>query len=206
MSRSTQPKSPKPGKPAAAAPARRKPKPAAARGADAARTQDAAARDGDVVDQLLHDWRRERPDLDASAMAVVGRILHLGRLFEADLNRSLRAVGVPYSDLDVLATLRRCGAPFRLTPTQLRQSVLLTSGAMTACLNRLEARGLIVRSYDPDDRRSLAAELTAAGVRLIDRAIGERFAHAERSLAALAADERAQLARLLRKLRLRQPG
>lgn len=179
--------------------------PAARRAARAAASAaETAERSGDVVDQLLHDWSRERPDLDASAMAVVGRVLHLGRLFEADLNRSLRALGIPYSDLDVLATLRRCGAPYRLTPTQLRRSVLLTSGAMTACLNRLEARGLIARSFDANDRRSLAAELSAEGVRLIDRAIGERFAHAERSLDGLDAAERAQLARLLRKLRLRQ--
>ncbi|QWP76553.1 MarR family transcriptional regulator [Lysobacter sp. K5869] len=190
----------------AAATARPQPPPAEAEAAPAeiAEIAEIAARDGDVVDQLLHDWSRERPDLDASAMAVVGRVLHLGRLFEADLNRSLRAIGIPYSDLDVLATLRRSGAPYRLTPTQLRRSVLLTSGAMTACLNRLEARGLLARSFDAHDRRSLAAELTADGVRLIDRAIGERFAHAERSLDALDADERAQLARLLRKLRLQQ--
>lgn len=201
MSRTPDPRTRK-----AAAPTRRKPRPAAAvaRVDEAAQKQAAAAREGDVVDQLLHDWSRERPDLDASAMAVVGRVLHLGRLFEADLNRSLRALGIPYSDLDVLATLRRGGAPYRLTPTQLRRSVLLTSGAMTACLNRLEARGLIARSFDAHDRRSLAAELSAEGVRLIDRAIGERFAHAERSLDGLDAGERAQLARLLRKLRLRQ--
>lgn len=202
MSRTSEPK---PRKPAAAA-GRRAPQPAPAQPQPdpADESHQVAARDGDVVDQLLHDWRRERPDLDASAMAVVGRVLHLGRLFEADLNRSLRDVGILYSDLDVLATLRRSGAPFRLTPTQLRQSVLLTSGAMTACLNRLEARGLVARSYDASDRRSLAAELTAAGVHLIDRAIGERFAHAERSLDPLDAGERAELARLLRKLRLRQ--
>ncbi len=204
MSRTSDPNTRK-----AAAPPRRKPRPAPAPPRADGAAQDnaaaaAAARDGDVVDQLLHDWSRERPDLDASAMAVVGRVLHLGRLFEADLNRSLRALGIPYSDLDVLATLRRSGAPYRLTPTQLRRSVLLTSGAMTACLNRLEARGLIARSFDAHDRRSLAAELSAEGVRLIDRAIGERFAHAERSLDGLDAAERAQLARLLRKLRLRQ--
>jgi len=135
-------------------------------------------------------------------MAVVGRVLHLGRLFEADLNRSLRAVGVPYSDLDVLATLRRCGAPFRLTPTQLRQSVLLTSGAMTACLNRLEQRGLIRRSPDEADRRSLMASLTDKGFDLIEAAIVPHFGEAERVMAGLDLAERAELARLLRKLRL----
>lgn len=160
----------------------------------------------DVVDQLLRDWRRERPELDASAMAVVGRILHLGRLLEAGAGERLReAAGINYTDLDVLATLRRSGAPYRLTPTVLRKSVLLTSGAMTACLNRLEARGLIARNAEAGDRRLLAAMLTAKGLRLIDKAIAVRFEQAEEAVSGLNADERAVLARLLRKLRTGLP-
>lgn len=166
------------------------------------RKPSATGADHDVVDQLLRDWRRERPELDASAMAVVGRILHLGRLLEAGAGERLREAGINYTDLDVLATLRRSGAPYRLTPTALRKSVLLTSGAMTACLNRLEARGLIARSADDGDRRSLAAELTAQGRRLIDKAIVARFDQAEEAVAGLTAAERAELAKLLRKLRI----
>lgn len=165
----------------------------------------AAETQHDVVDQLLREWRRERPDLDASAMAVVGRILQLGRLLEAGAGERLRAVGINYTDLDVLATLRRSGTPYRLTPTVLRKSVLLTSGAMTACLNRLEARGLIARSAEDGDRRSLAAALTAKGLRLIDKAIVARFEQADEAVAALTAAERAELARLLRKLRTGLP-
>lgn len=165
------------------------------------RKPSASLSDHDVVDQLLQDWRRERPELDASAMAVVGRILHLGRLLEAGANERLREAGINYTDLDVLATLRRSGAPYRLTPTALRKSVLLTSGAMTACLNRLEARGLIARDAEEDDRRSLAATLTLQGRRLIDKAIVARFGQAEEALSGLSARERTQLAKLLRKLR-----
>lgn len=161
--------------------------------------------DADVVDELLRDWRRERPELDASAMAVVGRILNLGRLLEADASNSLKPIGISYTDLDVLATLRRSGAPYRLTPTALRKSVLLTSGAMTACLNRLEARGLVVRSAQDSDRRSLTAALTAKGVRLIDKAIVPRFQEAERAVAGLSPREREELARLLRKMRTQMP-
>ncbi|WP_052215681.1 MarR family winged helix-turn-helix transcriptional regulator [Sphingomonas sp. ERG5] len=157
---------------------------------------------GDIVDQLLLDWRRERPDLDASAMAVVGRVLHLGHLLESEVSKSLHAVGLSYTELDVLATLRRSGAPYRLSPTTLLQSVLLTSGAMTACLNRLEARGLIERSHGTSDRRSLSAELTAKGVRLIDGAIALRFEQAKQSVSGLSENECAELAGLLRKLRL----
>jgi DNA-binding MarR family transcriptional regulator len=154
----------------------------------------------DVVGQLLRDWKRERPDLDASAMSVVGRILHLGNVLEAGENAALRELKISYSDLDVLATLRRSGAPFQLTPSQLRHSVLLTSGAMTACLNRLEKAGLVRRVLDDADRRSLAAALTALGISLIDEAIVARFARAEEAVANLRRAERTLLAELLQKL------
>lgn len=156
----------------------------------------------DIVDQLLRDWTRERPDLDASAMAVVGRLLHLGGLLQARAGEWLRKHGISYTELDVLATLRRSGAPYRLSPTALRKSALLTSGAMTACLNRLEQRGLISRSPDQADRRSLMASLTDQGVQLIDEAIASHFSAVERAASGLDRDERAELARLLRKFRL----
>ncbi len=135
-------------------------------------------------------------------MAVVGRVLHLGHLLENEVSKSLRAIGLSYTELDVLATLRRSGAPYRLSPTTLLQSVLLTSGAMTACLNRLEARGLIERTHGASDRRSLSASLTVNGVALIDEAIVLRFEQAEQAVSGLSATERAALAELLRKLRL----
>lgn len=159
--------------------------------------------DADVVDQLLEDWGRERPDLDVSAMAVVGRLLHLGALLQARAGERLRPHGISYTELDVLATLRRAGAPYRLSPTALRKAVLLTSGAMTACLNRLEQRGLIRRSLDATDRRSLMATLTTEGAALIEAAIVSHFAQADQVVAALDAAERLALARLLRKVRLR---
>ena len=157
---------------------------------------------GDVVDQLLEDWRRERPDLDAAPMAVVGRILHLASRLEARANEALKAASLSYTDLDVLATLRRSGSPYRLTPTVLRRSVLLTSGAMTACLDRLEARGLLTREPEAGDRRALAAMLTDRGNALADTAIGLRFAEAGAAVAGLSLRERDQLATLLRKLGL----
>jgi DNA-binding MarR family transcriptional regulator len=161
-----------------------------------------ALADEDIVDQLLRDWARERPDLDVSAMAVVGRLLHLGGLLQARAGERLREYGIGYTELDVLATLRRSGAPYRLSPTALRKSVLLTSGAMTACLNRLERRGLISRTPDETDRRSLVAMLTDQGVHLIDKAIASHFSAAERTVSGLDRTERAELAHLLRKLRL----
>ena len=156
----------------------------------------------DRIDQLLREWHAERPDLDPSAMAVVGRILSLGRTLEARASEALKPFGLHYTDLDVLATLRRGGRPFRRTPTQLRASVVITSGAMTACLDRLEKIGLIKRLADPGDRRSSAAALTPRGIKLTDAAIPVRFEEAANALSALPAAQRKQLAALLRRLAL----
>jgi len=156
----------------------------------------------DLIDRLQEDWSRERPELATGAMGVVGRVIHLGHRFEADATRVLAPFGLHYTDLDVLATLRRSGRPYRLSPSQLQASVLLTSGAMTACLGRLERAGLIARAPSEHDRRSIHAELTPAGRALVDKALPLRFAEADRRVAGLNQAERKELARLLRKLTL----
>lgn len=161
-----------------------------------------ASSEEDRIDRLLREWRQERPDLDASAMAVVGRVLSLGRTLEARASEVLKPFGLHYTDLDVLATLRRGGRPYRRTPTQLRASVVITSGAMTACLDRLEKIGLIQRLADPGDRRSSAAALTPRGIKLTNAAIPVRFQEAANALSALTATQRKQLAVLLKKLTL----
>ena len=156
--------------------------------------------DHDRIDHLLSEWQAERPELDATPMAVVGRLLSLGRQLEARANAALKPLGLHYTDLDVLATLRRGGRPYRRTPTELRNSVLITSGAMTACLDRLESNGLIARVADPQDRRSSAAVLTTEGRKLIDKAIAVRFKEAADALSGLSDSERSRLASLLKKL------
>ncbi len=165
-----------------------------------ARKQDDEAKGSDRIDRLLAEWQTERPELDATAMAVVGRLLSIGRRLEGRANAALKPLGLHYTDLDVLATLRRGGRPYRRTPTELRDSVLITSGAMTACLDRLERNGLIARVADPHDRRSSAAELTTEGRKLIDKAIAVRFEEAAGALATLSDSERVRLAALLKKL------
>ncbi|SNY94666.1 MarR family winged helix-turn-helix transcriptional regulator [Flagellimonas pacifica] len=154
----------------------------------------------DLLDELIVDWKRERPDLDASAMNVVGRILFLGKKFEKQTSLALQEYGIYYTDLDVLATLRRSGKPFQLTPTQLRKSVLITSGAMTALLDRLEKMGLLFRLPDPKDGRVSLAVLSNKGRRVIDRAISSRFRAAESNLLGLNKSDREQLTQLLKKI------
>jgi len=117
----------------------------------------------DLIDSLIADWGRERPDLDASAMAVVGRLLRVTVALDGRINEVLKPYGLLYSEFDALATLLRSGKPFELTPTELQEAVVLTSGAMTALLNRLTKKGLIARRKSKVDGRSLTARLTAKG-------------------------------------------
>ncbi len=154
----------------------------------------------DLIDDLVADWRRERPGTDAEAMQIVGRIIRLGRSYEQDVAQMLRAHGVSYSDFDVLATLRRSGPPYESAPTQLQQNVLLTSGAMTACLRRLESAGLIARGTTPHDRRRLSAKLTPKGFAMVESLIDHRFALARQSLAGLGTDQIAATEDMLRRL------
>ncbi|MBX2842325.1 MAG: MarR family transcriptional regulator [Flammeovirgaceae bacterium] len=154
----------------------------------------------DLIDELLEDWKRERPELDATAMMVVGRILNIGRILEKKANEALKGYNIHYTDLDVLATLRRSGTPYRLTPTQLRNFVLITSGAMTALLDRLERKKLISRSLDPEDGRIKMVNLTENGRLLIDKAIVTRFEEADSVLKSFKTKEVEQFSQLLRKL------
>ena len=153
----------------------------------------------DLLDQLIEDWRTQCPDLDVEGMGVVGRIIHLAGRMRADAGEALAPFDLHYTDFDVLATLRRSGAPFALTPTQLMQSVLLTSGAMTATLKRLEGRGLVMRDQDAHDRRIKRVQLTQTGLSLINSAARARFQQAQTAIAPLTAEELEQLVGLLRK-------
>lgn len=162
-------------------------------------------KDHDIIDILIDEWQQERPELDVSAMAVVGRILSLGKTLEKRAGAALKDSGIHYTDLDVLATLRRSGAPYALTPTQLMQSVLITSGAMTALLDRLTKLNLIRRTADEKDKRIKRAVLTQKGLDTIDPAIEIRFKEAHEAIAFLDKTERDQLAQLLRKLVLTIP-
>ena len=154
----------------------------------------------DVVDRVLKRWRDERPDLDPSPIAVVGRILLLAGAFERRANDALAAHELALSGFDVLAALRRAGSPYSLTPTELLSCVLLTSGAMTNRIDRLEAKGLVVRMPDLDDRRSMRVGLTPKGLRLVDEAVPVRFEEARAALETLTRQEEVLLGALLRKL------
>jgi len=154
----------------------------------------------DLIDSLISEWKEERPELDASAMEVVGRILKLSKILEKRASKSVSVYNIHYTDLDVLATIRRSGKPYELTPSQLMKSVLITSGAMTALLNRLTKLKLIYRSPDLKDGRIKLVGLTAKGIELIDKSIESRFIEASDSINILNKKENATLSKLLKKL------
>ncbi|GGI57584.1 MarR family winged helix-turn-helix transcriptional regulator [Winogradskyella haliclonae] len=154
----------------------------------------------DIIDSLVLDWQKERSDLDVSAMSVVGRILKLGKTLEKRAGLVLKNIDLYYTDFDVLATLRRSGNPYQLTPKELMESVLITSGAMTSLLERLTKLDLIYRETDEKDKRVKRAILTEKGIKLIDEAVELRFNEANKSIDYLSNDEKKTLSELLKKM------
>jgi DNA-binding MarR family transcriptional regulator len=154
----------------------------------------------DDVDRIVAQWARERPELQTEAMAVFGRVYRIARLVGDQQEAVYNGFGIGRGDFDVLATLRRAGSPFSLSPKALTTSLMLTSGGMTGRLDRLEKRGLVVRSPDPADRRGLTITLTPAGRELVDQAVGAGLDAQRRVLERLPPEDRSTLADLLRSL------
>ncbi|MFF9085483.1 MarR family winged helix-turn-helix transcriptional regulator [Streptomyces sp. NPDC014991] len=154
----------------------------------------------DPVDMITEQWARVRPDLDTRAMEVFGRIFRLSRAMGDRMERAYKPYGISRGEFDVLATLRRSGEPYTLSPRQLSSTLMLTTGGMTGRLDKLEQAGLLRRSPDPHDRRGLQVTLTDEGLRLIDEAVGAGLAEENAALAALSPEQAGHLAGLLRTL------
>lgn len=154
----------------------------------------------DHVDLVLDQWREQRPDLDASPMAVLGRLSRLALLVDGELRRNFATHDLDRASFDVLATLRRSNAEHSLTPAGLMRSSMVTSGAITQRLDRLEARGLVKRSPSETDGRGVLVTLTPAGLELIDKVLPTHIATENRLLEGLSGAEREALADTLRTL------
>lgn len=152
------------------------------------------------IELVVAQWRAQRPDLDAAVMAEVAHILHVARLVGDRLAAKAAEHGLQVGEADVLFTLYRAGSPHRLSPTALAESTLVATGTMTNRLDKLEQRGLVRRTPNPDDRRGLAIELTAAGSKLADSLVTEHVENEREMLSALSPREREQLKRTLGKL------
>lgn len=155
----------------------------------------------DRVEIAVDQWKRERPDLAALPMAVFGRLLESAeRVMRDHMTPLFAEAGLHQGEFDVLATLRCSGAPYMLSPTQLYEATMISSGGMTNRLDRLERAGLVERRPDPGDRRGKLIALTDAGRRVIDETIGRHVENEQRLLAVLSPAEQQSLDDLLKKL------
>lgn len=154
----------------------------------------------DAVDAILEQWRRERPDLELLPMAIFGRLARLFAVGARAVSATLAEHDLNIGEFDVLAALRRAGAPHCLTPGELARVLMLSSGAITNRIDRLEQAGLVERRDDPADRRGVLVALTPAGRERVDVAVTAHVANEGRLLSSLNAREQAELDALLRKL------
>ena len=153
----------------------------------------------DHVDKILAQWRQERPDLDVEPMGLLGRLKRLGTHLGREVEAVLLKHGLSTSAFDVLATLRRAGAPHRLSPGELLEMTMVSSGTMTNRIDQLEKAGFVERVVNPDDRRSVLIALTEKGFSTAEEAVDAHVANQQRLTRNLSAADKAELDRLLRK-------
>lgn len=154
----------------------------------------------DSVDQLIAEWAQERPDLDASPLAVVARLVRLSTLAIRQADAWLGPLGLSWESFSLLVTLRRAGEPFQRRPSELLAESLLSSGAVTNRIDRVEAAGLVERLRDPNDRRGVIVQLTPRGRELADRAIEQHLLHWKELLSGLSGPQHKALTGLLAQL------
>ncbi|MFE6225110.1 MarR family transcriptional regulator [Microtetraspora glauca] len=155
----------------------------------------------DAVDAITDQWAVVRPDLETLPMAIYGRIHRLSAAVRNQVDQAYKPYGMGLGEFDVLATLRRSGEPYTLSPRELTATLMITTGGMTGRLDKLEKAGLLTRSPDPHDRRGLRVTLTERGRELVDQAVGAGLERQREAVeAALTEEEAEQLAGLLRKL------
>ncbi len=155
----------------------------------------------DRAETAVTQWARERPDLPGLPMAIFGRLMNLAEwVMHHHMNPLFAEAGLQHGEFDVLSTLRRSGAPYMLSPTQLCDAAMISSGGMTNRIDRLERAGLVERKPDPTDRRGKLVVLTEQGKRVIDETIGLHVANEVRLLVGLTSAEQEMLDILLKKL------
>lgn len=135
----------------------------------------------DAIDRVVEQWAKQKPELDTDPMAMMGRLMRIAKYMETKVADLHKKYDLKLGEFDVLATLRRSGKPYRLTPSELIDTMMLTSGAMTNRLDKLENKGLISREHSKEDRRSVTVQLTQDGLVLIDKLI-EEHADVQKSL------------------------
>jgi DNA-binding MarR family transcriptional regulator len=151
----------------------------------------------DHVARVMEQWRQERPDLDPSPQGIIGRLHRIALKLTEELLAVYAEHGLGEGEFDVLATLRRQGAPYALTPGDLADQTMVTSGAVTKRVDRCLAQGWVTRQVSAEDGRGRVIALTVAGRELIDRAFTAHMGNEHRLLAHFTPAERRTLDRLL---------
>jgi DNA-binding MarR family transcriptional regulator len=151
----------------------------------------------DRIARIQEQWRVERPDLDVSPQGVIGRLHRVGDLLRAELFVVFRQHGLGEGEFDVLAALRRAGAPYEMAPGEIAYRTMVTSGAVSKRLDRLETAGLVVRRESDRDGRGRVVALTDAGRRTIDETFTAHMRNEYRLLEALSPQDRARLETIL---------
>ena len=154
----------------------------------------------DSVARLVTEWKRERPDLDVSPIEIQGRIMRLAAHLQRRAENRLAALALTWDAFSLIVTLRRRGKPYELRPTDLLKESLLTSGAITNRIDKVERMGLVQRVHGSPDRRSTTIRLTPAGKKLADKAIAAHFDNMRSILADVSANDRERLADLLSRI------
>ncbi|EKF9792386.1 MarR family transcriptional regulator [Vibrio cholerae] len=154
----------------------------------------------DKVDAILAQWRSVRPDLDCSSMGVVGRLRQTNGIWKTKLDQVFDGFGLSCIEFDILATIRRNDR--EITPTELYQTLMLSSGAISTRIEQLVQRGLVQRVASEEDRRSCKVTLTEQGITLVDQALNAHVANVDGMLGVLTEQERKQLGQLLKKILL----
>lgn len=152
----------------------------------------------DDIDKVADQWKKEKPHLGTQPMEILGRMMRLQKHIEVEIAACHKQYDLTFGEFDVLATLRRSGEPFNLTPSALLSSMMLTSGAMTNRLDKLQAKGLIERVHSTEDRRSVSVGLTEKGFAIIDAAIEEHVRVQHKLVEQLSDANKPELNRLLK--------
>ena len=152
----------------------------------------------DDIDNIIAQWAAQRPDLNTDPMALIGRLGRLRSRLADEMAKTFAKHGLTSASFDVLATLLRSGPPHALTPNQLLDTMMITSGTMTNRIDQLVRAGLVKRVPNPDDKRSVSVALTDKGRAVIDRAVTDHVATQERIVSVIDPDEQAQLNALLK--------
>ncbi|MGF1764382.1 MarR family winged helix-turn-helix transcriptional regulator [Aliivibrio kagoshimensis] len=153
----------------------------------------------DALDRIKKQWARERPELNTLPMQILGRMGRIYKYSAGNISECHEKYGIKIGEFDVLATLLRSGEPYQLTPSELLTQLMLTSGAMTNRMTRLEEKGLIERSHSVEDRRSVMVKLTIEGRLLINTALTEHVVKQQQITSSLTEEEQQQMNHLLTK-------